>query len=147
PAARDREANRPRCRVCAKPLIGTYATMLGRCRRCPGEVDAALLDALKQWRAEKAADRGVREFVVLTDTTLTAIAEQLPADDRALGAIAGFGPKKIADHGAEILAIVASRMKAARNDSGAQQPAPAVADARARQGARRGKNHKTAGQK
>ncbi|GAA3178126.1 hypothetical protein GCM10020255_070520 [Rhodococcus baikonurensis] len=26
---------RPRCRVCGKPLIGTSATMLGRCEKCP----------------------------------------------------------------------------------------------------------------
>ncbi|MEU8899069.1 ATP-dependent DNA helicase UvrD2 [Nocardia sp. NPDC048505] len=102
---------RPSCRVCAKPLIGTYATMLGRCRRCPGEVDAALLEALREWRAEKAEALRVREFVIFTDTTLTAIAEQLPADDRALGAIAGIGAKKITDYGADVLAIVASRVR------------------------------------
>lgn len=103
---------RPSCRVCAKPLIGTYATMLGRCRRCPAELDNVLLDALKEWRAEKAEALRVREFVIFTDTTLTAIAEQLPADDRALGAIAGIGAKKITEYGADVLAIVASRMRA-----------------------------------
>ncbi|MGV9753813.1 ATP-dependent DNA helicase UvrD2 [Nocardia farcinica] len=111
PAMRPSEVNRPRCRVCAKPLIGTYATMLGRCRRCPAEVDADLLAALREWRAEKAGELGVREFVVFTDTTLTAIAEQLPADDRALAGIAGIGAKKIVDYGAEVLAIVASRVR------------------------------------
>ncbi|WP_054815139.1 ATP-dependent DNA helicase UvrD2 [Nocardia arizonensis] len=104
-------AVRPTCRICAKPLVGTYATMLGRCRRCPAELDDVLLEALKQWRGEKAEALRVREFVVFTDTTLTAIAEQLPADDRALGAIAGVGAKKIVDYGAEVLAIVASRMR------------------------------------
>ncbi|RBO92385.1 UvrD-helicase domain-containing protein [Nocardia puris] len=102
---------RPTCRVCAKPLIGTYATMLGRCRRCPAELDAALLAALKEWRAEKAEALRVREFVVFTDTTLTAIAEQLPADDAALAAIPGIGAKKIVDYGADVLAIVASRVR------------------------------------
>ncbi|MFI2472471.1 ATP-dependent DNA helicase UvrD2 [Nocardia xishanensis] len=102
---------RPSCRVCAKPLIGTYATMLGRCRRCPAELDSALLEALKEWRAEKAEALRVREFVVFTDTTLTAIAEQLPADDRALEAIPGIGAKKIVDYGADVLAIVASRVR------------------------------------
>ncbi|MEV0245457.1 ATP-dependent DNA helicase UvrD2 [Nocardia sp. NPDC050712] len=103
---------RPSCRVCAKPLIGTYATMLGRCRRCPAEMDALLLEALREWRAEKAEALRVREFVIFTDTTLTAIAEQLPADDRALEAIPGIGGKKITEYGADVLAIVASRVRA-----------------------------------
>ncbi|WP_167466817.1 ATP-dependent DNA helicase UvrD2 [Nocardia brasiliensis] len=103
---------RPTCRVCAKPLIGTYATMLGRCRRCPAELDAELLVALQQWRAEKAEALRVREFVVFTDTTLTAIAEQLPGDDAALASIAGIGPKKLEQYGADVLAIIASRLRA-----------------------------------
>ncbi|WP_410870248.1 UvrD-helicase domain-containing protein [Nocardia sp. A7] len=106
------EAKRPLCRVCLKPLLGTYATMLGRCKRCPGEADAQLLEALKEWRAEKAEVLRRRDFVVFTDTTLTAIAEQLPADDAALAAIAGIGPQKIKDYGADVLAIVASRLRA-----------------------------------
>ncbi|BDT96284.1 DNA helicase [Nocardia sputorum] len=112
-AAPPKAANgvRPTCRVCAKPLIGTYATMLGRCRRCPAELDAELLAALRDWRAEKAEALRVREFVVFTDTTLTAIAEQLPADDAALAAIAGIGAKKIDQFGADVLAIVASRIR------------------------------------
>ncbi|MFC6011201.1 ATP-dependent DNA helicase UvrD2 [Nocardia lasii] len=106
------ETPRPLCRVCLKPLIGTYATMLGRCRRCPGEADPVLLDALKEWRAEKAEALRVRDFVVFTDTTLTAIAEQLPTDDTGLAAIAGIGAKKIEQYGADVLAIVASRVRA-----------------------------------
>ncbi|MFI6211557.1 ATP-dependent DNA helicase UvrD2 [Nocardia brasiliensis] len=103
---------RPTCRVCAKPLIGTYATMLGRCRRCPAELDAELLVALQEWRAEKAEALRVREFVVFTDTTLTAIAEQLPGDDAALASIAGIGAKKLEQYGADVLAIIASRLRA-----------------------------------
>jgi len=102
---------RPTCRVCAKPLIGTYATMLGRCRRCPAELDAELLAALQTWREEKAQDLRVREFVIFTDTTLTAIAEQLPADDNALAAIPGIGAKKLEQYGADVLKIVASRLR------------------------------------
>ncbi|MBF6297151.1 ATP-dependent DNA helicase UvrD2 [Nocardia amamiensis] len=111
PAAPASKEIRPTCRVCAKPLIGTYATMLGRCRRCPAELDAELLAALRDWRAEKAEALRVREFVVFTDTTLTAIAEQLPADDAALASIAGIGAKKIDQFGADVLAIVASRIR------------------------------------
>ncbi|MEV0297910.1 ATP-dependent DNA helicase UvrD2 [Nocardia sp. NPDC050710] len=112
-SATTKDANgvRPYCRVCARPLIGTYATMLGRCRRCPAELDTVLLEALKEWRGEKAEALRVREFVVFTDTTLTAIAEQLPADDKALQAIPGIGAKKIVQYGADVLAIVRSRTR------------------------------------
>ncbi|MFI9509502.1 ATP-dependent DNA helicase UvrD2 [Nocardia sp. NPDC052566] len=109
---------RPTCRVCAKPLIGTYATMLGRCRRCPAELDTELLAALQEWREEKAQALRVREFVVFTDTTLTAIAEQLPADDDALAAIPGIGAKKIDQYGADVLALVKSRLRATSSRQG-----------------------------
>ncbi|WP_433665471.1 ATP-dependent DNA helicase UvrD2 [Nocardia sp. CA-128927] len=112
PVSETAKGIRPTCRVCAKPLIGTYATMLGRCRRCPAELDAELLAALQEWRAEKAVALQVREFVVFTDTTLTAIAEQLPGDDAALAAIAGIGAKKLEQYGADVLAIIASRLRA-----------------------------------
>ncbi len=111
---------RPLCRICAKPLIGTYSTMLGRCRKCPAELDAELLAALQEWRAEKAQAQRLREFSVFTDTTLTAIAEQLPTDDAALAAISGIGARKIEQYGADVIALVRSRT---------------------------GKNHKTAGRK
>ncbi|WP_040791919.1 ATP-dependent DNA helicase UvrD2 [Nocardia paucivorans] len=112
PARSPEDRVRPTCRICAKPLIGTYATMLGRCRRCPAELDEELLATLRQWRDEKATEQRVRDFGVFTDTTLTAIAEQLPGDDAALAAIPGVGARKIEQYGAEVLAIVASRMRA-----------------------------------
>ncbi|NEW41040.1 ATP-dependent DNA helicase UvrD2 [Nocardia cyriacigeorgica] len=106
---RSADGTRPLCRVCAKPLIGTYSTMLGRCRRCPAELDVELLAALHEWRAEKAQDQRLKEFSVFTDTTLTAIAEQLPTDDAALAAISGIGPRKIEQYGADVIALVRSR--------------------------------------
>ena len=53
----------------------------------------------------------MREFVIFTDTTLTAIAEQLPVDDNALAAIPGIGAKKLEQYGAAVLSIVASRLR------------------------------------
>jgi DNA helicase-2/ATP-dependent DNA helicase PcrA len=74
-------------------------------------LDTELLVALQEWREEKAQALEVREFVVFTDTTLTAIAEQLPGDDYALAAIPGIGSKKLDQYGADVLAIVASRLR------------------------------------
>ncbi|WP_157556736.1 ATP-dependent DNA helicase UvrD2 [Nocardia acidivorans] len=100
----------PTCRVCGRPLLNTQATMLGRCTRCPADVDTELLAALQEWRRDKAESLKLPHFVVFSDTTLTAIAEQRPADDRALVAIPGIGAKKLQTYGADVLAIVRSRL-------------------------------------
>jgi len=92
--------------LCAKPLIGTGATMLGRCESHPSDVDEALLDALKSWRLEKSRELKVPAYVVFSDTTLTAIAEQQPQDDRGLVAIPGIGAKKLERFGADVLTVV-----------------------------------------
>ncbi|WP_157554543.1 ATP-dependent DNA helicase UvrD2 [Nocardia crassostreae] len=101
----------PTCRVCGRPLLNTQATMLGRCSRCPADVDPELLTALQEWRKDKADELKLPHFVVFSDTTLTAIAEQRPADDRALVAIPGIGAKKLQTYGADVLAIVRSRIR------------------------------------
>ncbi|WP_157573747.1 ATP-dependent DNA helicase UvrD2 [Nocardia jejuensis] len=101
----------PTCRVCGRPLLNTQATMLGRCSRCPADIDKELLDALHDWRKQKADELSLPHFVVFSDTTLTAIAEQRPADDRALVAIPGIGAKKLQTYGADVLAIVRARQR------------------------------------
>nr|WP_067716132.1 ATP-dependent DNA helicase UvrD2 [Nocardia yamanashiensis] len=101
----------PGCRICGRPLLTTAATMLGRCSRCPSDVDQELLGALQDWRKDKADELSLPHFVVFSDTTLTAIAEQRPTDDRALVAIPGIGAKKLQTYGADVLAIVKSRLR------------------------------------
>ncbi len=101
----------PTCRVCGRPLLNTQATMLGRCSRCPADIDPELLVALQEWRREKADELKLPHFVVFSDTTLTAIAEQRPADDKALVSIPGIGAKKLQTYGADVLAIVRSRLR------------------------------------
>jgi DNA helicase-2/ATP-dependent DNA helicase PcrA len=51
----------------------------------------------------------VPAFVVFTDNTLIAIAEQLPADDDALVAIPGIGARKLEQFGPDVLALVRDR--------------------------------------
>lgn len=101
----------PTCRVCGRPLLNTTATMLGRCSRCPADIDQELLTALKDWRKEKSEALSLPHFVIFSDVTLTAIAEQRPSDDRALVAIPGIGAKKLQTYGADVLAIVRSRTR------------------------------------
>jgi DNA helicase-2/ATP-dependent DNA helicase PcrA len=98
-----------RCRICNAALSGTTAIMLRRCDKCPADVDEELLKQLKEWRLRTATSMEVPAFVVFTDNTLIAIAEQLPADDDALIAIPGIGARKLEQFGPDVLALVHSR--------------------------------------
>ncbi|MEC3978978.1 ATP-dependent DNA helicase UvrD2 [Amycolatopsis sp. H20-H5] len=95
-----------RCRVCGGALLETLEVKLGRCGRCPSNVDEGLLEQLRAWRGERSRELKVPAFVVFTDATLVAIAEQRPTDDRALVAISGIGATKLERFGAEVLQVV-----------------------------------------
>jgi DNA helicase-2/ATP-dependent DNA helicase PcrA len=95
-----------RCRVCGGPLLETLDIKLGRCGRCPSSVDENLLERLKSWRGDRARELKVPPFVVFTDATLMAIAEQRPADEAALVSISGIGATKLERFGTEILGVV-----------------------------------------
>lgn len=97
---------RGRCRVCGQPLVGAMPTKLGRCESCPSNVDDELLEALRAWRKERSTELKVPAYVVFTDATLTAIAEQKPGDDAALVAIPGIGAAKLERFGADVLSLV-----------------------------------------
>src|SRR5699024_4015919 len=71
-----RERKRARCRICGKALVGATDTKLGRCAGCPSDIDDEVFTALKDWRREKSRELEVPAYVVFTDATLTAIAEQ-----------------------------------------------------------------------
>ncbi|HVL84087.1 MAG TPA: ATP-dependent DNA helicase UvrD2 [Pseudonocardia sp.] len=111
PAARG--GSKPRCRVCGQPLSGTDALKLRRCADCPSDVDVDLLDRLKEWRTSTAREQQVPAYVVFTDATLTAIAEQRPADGAALVTIPGIGARKLDRYGPAVLALVAGEEPAA----------------------------------
>jgi DNA helicase-2/ATP-dependent DNA helicase PcrA len=95
------------CRVCGRQLVGAVATKLGRCANCPADIDEELLARLREWRAKRARMLKVPAYVVFTDATLTAIAEQRPADSSALVSIAGIGASKLEKFGSEVLALLA----------------------------------------
>jgi DNA helicase-2/ATP-dependent DNA helicase PcrA len=69
-------------------------------------LNEALLDDLRGWRSAQARERSVPAYVVFTDVTLTAIAEQEPRDSGALLEIPGIGPKKLDAYGDELLAMI-----------------------------------------
>jgi len=109
-AARRRPADgERRCRICAGALAGELARRLGRCDGCPSDLDQELLDRLRHWRGERAKALKVPAYVVFTDATLMAIAEQRPADVAALVSIGGIGAAKLDRFGAEVLSLVGGR--------------------------------------
>jgi DNA helicase-2/ATP-dependent DNA helicase PcrA len=79
---------------------------LGRCGKCPSNVDEELLARLRAWRGERSKELKVPAFVVFTDATLVAIAEQRPTSDGALVSISGIGATKLERFGAEVLGVV-----------------------------------------
>jgi DNA helicase-2/ATP-dependent DNA helicase PcrA len=108
PTGRVRGEAKPRCRVCGSPLVGVEAMKLRRCSDCPSDVDVELLDRLRQWRSSTAKRQQVPPYVVFTDATLTAIAEQRPADNAGLVAIPGIGAAKLERYGPDVLGLVAA---------------------------------------
>jgi len=97
---------KPTCRVCGKALTESSSTSLGRCAEHPSDVDVELLGALKTWRAQEARSRSVPAYVVFTDATLVALAEQRPADASGLVTIPGIGASKLDRYGTEVLELL-----------------------------------------
>ncbi|ROO83134.1 Rep family ATP-dependent DNA helicase [Actinocorallia herbida] len=93
------------CRVCGRSLLRAVERKLGRCESCPAEVDEALLEALKEWRAETAKVQKVPVYVVFTDATLQAIAERRPASRAELAGIGGIGAVKLEKYDTAVLAL------------------------------------------
>lgn len=95
-----------RCRTCRKALVTAQERTLGHCLDCPVEHDEALFAALREWRMQLSRSRAVPAYVVCTDATLLAIAEQQPQSLEELAAIPGIGPAKLAEYGEALLGLV-----------------------------------------
>jgi DNA helicase-2/ATP-dependent DNA helicase PcrA len=104
--SRRRPGTTPVCRVCGRELQSTLEIKVGRCVDCPSDLDENLLERLRDWRKAKAKELGVPTFVVFTDATLVAIAEQRPRDVRGLVSISGIGATKAHRFGEDVLAVV-----------------------------------------
>ncbi|MGB7450256.1 MAG: ATP-dependent DNA helicase UvrD2 [Ornithinimicrobium sp.] len=107
PAAPGRPRSRRVCRTCGSDLDTAAERKIGRCSACPATYDEALFEQLRSWRAETAKRDRVPAFVVFTDATLTAIAEQVPSELGALSKISGVGTRKLEMYGPDVLQILA----------------------------------------
>lgn len=65
-----------------------------------------ILDALRRWRQERAAESGIPVQAIATARDLELIAESRPATVDALAALPGLGPRWVERWGEEVLAIV-----------------------------------------
>ncbi|WP_163551463.1 ATP-dependent DNA helicase UvrD2 [Candidatus Frankia alpina] len=97
-----------RCRVCGRALTGAQARV-GRCDGCPGDVDGALYERLRAWRASTARELHMPVFVILTDASLQAIAECRPHSVAELVQLPGIGQVKLDRYGQAVLDLVAGR--------------------------------------
>jgi DNA helicase-2/ATP-dependent DNA helicase PcrA len=97
------------CRVCGGPLHSTAARKVGRCDSCPATYDEALFEELRAWRSRTAQEESVPAYVVFTDLTLQAIAENKPSTETELLAISGIGASKRDKYGDAVLALLADR--------------------------------------
>ncbi|MFI6060405.1 ATP-dependent DNA helicase UvrD2 [Streptomyces sp. NPDC051286] len=95
------------CRVCGKTLTDAGEMKLMRCEDCPSDMDEALYERLRDWRADRAKEIGQPAYCVFTDKTLMAIAEAVPGSEGELTGISGVGVRKMDRFGAAVLAICA----------------------------------------
>ena len=116
-----RKGGAVRCRVCSDVLSDATERKLGRCLDCPSTYDEALLERLREWRRQTSQEQKVPAYVVFTDATLQAIAEQEPSSVSQLTAVSGVGPAKLDRYGEAVLALVEGRdpAGAAADDGGA----------------------------
>ncbi|WP_431683989.1 ATP-dependent DNA helicase UvrD2 [Kitasatospora sp. KL5] len=95
------------CRVCGRTLTEAVERKLRRCEGCPSSMDEALYERLREWRARQAKKQGAPAYVVFTDATLMAIAEDVPSSERELALISGVGAMKLDKYGAAVLSLCA----------------------------------------
>jgi len=108
-AGRGRRARGPLptvCAGCGRPLTAAADRTRGRCADCPPAYDEAVFERLRAWRLERSKADSVPAYVVFTDATLEAIAEQAPDTLGALSTINGVGTVKLDRYGADVLAVL-----------------------------------------
>ena len=125
-SAAARGAQVAHCRGCGTPLRGGAQVKVGRCDDCPPTYDEALFERLREWRARRAGEQKVPAYCVLTDATLTAIAEELPHRHRRPGPDPGVGRVKLDRYGSDLLALLGGSGKSTTVNSIAPPPGTRV---------------------
>ncbi|WP_209325068.1 UvrD-helicase domain-containing protein [Brevibacterium renqingii] len=95
-----------RCSRCGRTLVSQVDRALGRCSDCPADVDLELLDRLRRWRVRVGMEQGLPPYLVLTDTSLSVIAENRPRDLDELARVPGVGATKLELYGKSLLDLL-----------------------------------------
>lgn len=102
-----RAAGPVRCRVCGATLETPSERKLRRCSTCPSSYDEGVFEALREWRSGAAKEAGLPAFVIFTDATLMALAEEMPRTPQEFLAIPGIGRSKLERFGEDLLSVLA----------------------------------------
>ena len=97
----------PTCRICGVMLGSAAERKVRRCDDCPPTYDEATFERLRTWRSLTSKSAKVPAYVVFTDATLTAIAEETPVDRAGLATISGVGARKLEMYADAVLAVLA----------------------------------------
>ena len=95
-----------KCRSCGALLTTGAERKVGRCGDCPVTYEESTFEALREWRREAAQEAGIPAFVVFTDATLVAIAEDRPPSLNRLATLPGVGPSKLERYGEAVLQVL-----------------------------------------
>ena len=68
--------------------------------------DAALFEALRAWRRDRAAEQHVPPYVIFHDATLADIARKRPKSSEELKTVSGVGQSKLTRYGSAVLELV-----------------------------------------
>lgn len=68
--------------------------------------EKALLDSLKNWRAEKSVKMGLPQYMICQNSQLISIAKLRPHNEEELLNIKGFGDHKVSCYGKDILNLL-----------------------------------------
>lgn len=85
---------------------------------------AGLLDELRRWRNDVARQRNVPPYHVLHNAHLQALLEHRPRTAAGLELVPGFGPVRVQEFGADLLAILARYAPPERAGEGLSEEAP-----------------------
>jgi ATP-dependent DNA helicase RecQ len=100
---------------------GGYSSFLA------SDVNEQLMDYLREWRRNKAKEKGVAAFIVLHDSSLEALCRVQPKTREQLMMVSGIGENKAEMYGEEILGALAQFREGerAKNDWQAKASSPA----------------------
>ncbi|MGH3804546.1 MAG: HRDC domain-containing protein, partial [Pseudonocardiaceae bacterium] len=99
----------PQCRICGTALFDPTQRKLRRCSGCPADYDEAVFERLRAWRLSVSTSQQMPAYVIFTDATLQAIAEQLPTTEAEMATVPGVGPAKLTNYAEAVLALVAGK--------------------------------------